>query len=133
MNKSALINILICATLGAVLYYAFTQVDYYLSHKVFTGDTWTLLLFLFFSYLVALIACVPIVWGMRKIKIYNPVSILLVSTLVVGMVIAFSNTVTLLQHPEGFVIGFIAGIVFLILERGNASNKRLWCQPSENH
>jgi hypothetical protein len=39
-----------------------------------------------------------------------------------------SNNGILLQHPEGFVIGFIAGAVFLILERGNASNKRLWRQ-----
>ena len=125
MNKSTIINILICATLGAVLYYAFTQFNHYSSHQVFAGDAWTILLFLFFSYLVALIACVPIVWGMKKIEIYNPASVLVLSTLVVGVVIVFSNNGKLLQHPEGFVIGLIAGTVFLILERGNASNKAI--------
>ena len=62
---------------------------------------------------------------MRKIKIYNPASVLVLSTLVVGMVIVVSNNGKLFQHPEGFVIGLIAGTVFLILERGNASNKAL--------
>jgi len=125
MKKRTFINILLCATMGAILYYAYNQIDHYLSYQVFAGNAWTILMYLFFSYTIAVIVCMPIIWSMKKLKIYNHFSILILSTLIIGVIITISNNGVLLQHPEGFVIGFISGSVFLILERINASNKAL--------
>ena len=123
MNKKTISNIFVCATIGAIFLYAYNQIIHYVAYQVFAGDVWTILLYLLFSYIVAVIVVVPFVWGMKKLKIYSSLSVLMLSTLVIGIVIAYSHNGIILQHLEGFVIGFITGCIFLMLERINASNK----------
>lgn len=129
MNTRTLFNIFLCATFGAILYYAYGQIHHYMQHQVFPGDIWFLVLMLLFAYIVAGLICVPLIWVMRHFNIYNFTSVLFLSTIVVGIVISVSNNGILWQHPEGYVIGFISGCLFILLERRKASNKALNSQP----
>jgi len=125
MNKRTFINIFICANIGAILLYAHDQISHYIEHNVYPGDAWTIALYLVFSYAVALIACTPIVFLMNKYSLNKPLYILFASAIVIGLVVAFAHNGNVWQHYEGFIVGLLAGISFVLIERNNASNKSL--------
>jgi hypothetical protein len=114
MNKTK--AFILCVLVSAIAYAWQVSAIHFKSHGAFPGDIVGFLVVSFgIGLLSASVIAIPVLYALEKLKMRTISAYLIGGSLSMGIVVTIANNFRPLQHPEGFIIGALAGILFWAL------------------
>ena len=108
----------ISTTITSLLYWFYTTLEHWYLHGVISsGGIGFFLLILLFASAGTVFLAIPTYLILLKTKLDKNWILVLFGTSIGGIIIGSSNNGILWQHPEGFVAGLIASLVFIALRK----------------
>lgn len=107
---------ILCVFISAVIYTAYISYSHYIVNEVFPDSIiGFFFLVLAFSFIFALVLGAPMAYLFWRFKVKNIFPYLISGSCSVGFAVTVSNNFIFQQHPEGFIIGGIAGLMYWFL------------------